>query len=158
MSDIVITANDQISPDLARLAQLLGDLAPAMAEVRARIFLPMAAQARAQAPAKSGNLRQSIKSWSKNNAAGLGIYEGPDNLGRAKAALLLKGAQAHKFKKRESYQVKLGRAIYTRENPGSPWGRIKKRSFFPGRNAFMGESMRIELVIAEFLRNAVEGQ
>lgn len=161
MNNLIITALDHMSPNLAHLAQALRDTRPAMTQIREEIFRPLVGATREQTPFRSGNLRQSIQSWVKKNgkATGMGIYHGPDNLGYAKASLLLKGRKAHTHKKKEKFR-RLSRKgnEFEYENPGSPWGDIKKRKFFPTKNNLMAQTPRIEQIIAEYLRTAAEGQ
>lgn len=157
MSNIIITAQDHISPNLARIAQALRDMRPAMTRVKQEIFRPLAAASQAQAPFKTGELRQAITPWSGKFSAGISIRR--RGLVIPKAALLLKGSAAHKFKKRAKYRVRSRKGnIFERRNVGSPWGRVRRRRFFPARNELMGQTPRIEQIIAEYLRTAAEGQ
>lgn len=161
MSRIVISAIDRISPDLARLAQALRDMRPAMRRIEREIFRPLAETAWMQGGVQSrtGELRRAVTPWSGKRTAGVTIRRG-SGLAIPKAALLQKGAKAHKFRKRAKYTVFHPRTNrpFARKNPGSPWGRVRKRAFFPTRQELMGKTSRIELILAEFLRQNAGGQ
>lgn len=157
MSNLVITALDHMSPNLAHLAQALHDMRPALKRIEREIFRPLAETARAQAPFRTGELRQAITPWSGKFSAGLSIRR--RGLVIPKAALLLKGSAAHKFKKRAKYRVRSRKGnVFERRNTGSPWGRVRRRRFFPTRNELMGQVPRIEQIISAYLRTASEGQ
>ena len=162
MSNLIITAIDRMSPDLARLAQALRDMRPALKRIEREIFRPMANAARAQAPFKTGELAWAIQPWSgkkpKARRAGLSVKHGRGTA-VPKAALLLRGAKKHKYKKQDEYDVRSRKGnVFSRKNLGSPWGRVRKRKFFPGKQDLMNKSSRIELIIAEYLRRAAGGQ
>ena len=161
MSRIVISANDHMSPDLARLAQALRDMKPALKRIEREILRPLAETAWMQGGVQSrtGELRQAITPWSGKRQAGVTIRRG-SGLAIPKAGLLMKGAKKHKFKKRAKYTVFHPRTNrpFARKNLGSPWGRVRKRAFFPTRQELMGKTNRIELILAEFLRRSAEGQ
>lgn len=162
MSRIVISAIDRMSPDLARLAQALRDMRPAMRRIEREIFRPLAETAWMQGGVQSrtGELRRAVTPWSGKFSAGVTIRRRSGGKVIPKAALLQKGAKKHKYKKRARYTVFHPRTNrpFARTNPGSPWGRVKKRAFFPTRQDLMGKTSRIELVIAEYLRRTAGGQ
>ena len=162
MSRIVISANDQMSPDLARLAQALRDRRPALKRIEREVFRPLADAARAKAPFKTGELRGAIQPWSgtkpKARQAGVSVKV-KHGLAIPKAALLLRGAKKHKYKKRDTYKVRSKKGNeFDRKNVGSPWGRVRKRPFFPGKQELMAQTSRIELILAEFFARAAGGQ
>ena len=151
-----VTVKDEATKKLRRLLRVARNLAPAMRQIERRILMvPIAgAWQRSGLRARSGELRRAVQAWSGRRSAGLSLRI--VGLARAKARTHTFGAHKQQWhgrgKNRASYAVtgKSG-AKFQRRNPGSPWGAIPARPFFPDTSRLTAQKDRMGEIITKFI-------
>ena len=154
-----ITVKNDATKRLRKLLRVARNLAPAMRQIERRVLMvPIAgAWQRSGLRARSHELRKAVQAWSGRRSAGLSLRS---KRGRD---LVLPKAYTHTFGAhkqqwhgkgafKSEYPVfrKSGRA-FMRKNPGSPWGAIPARPFFPDTGRFTAQRDRMGEIITKFI-------
>lgn len=153
-----ITVKNDATKRLRKLLRVARNLAPAMRQIERRVLMvPIAgAWQRSGLRARSHELRKAVQAWSGRRSAGLSLRS---KRGRD---LVLPKAYTHTFgahkqqwhgkgKNRASYKVTRGGSTFDRKNPGSPWGAIPARPFFPDTGRFTAQRDRMGEIITRFI-------
>lgn len=137
-----VEVRDFMSPELRKLAKKTRDLRPAMKKIETFVMSPLRVKAWAASglESHSGDLRDSVETWSGKKSAGIAVH--PPS-GRStvmpKAVVHTEGRRRRAHSRKTRYTVgghrRGGTSVsrYTRRNTGSPWGDIKARGFIPTR-------------------------
>jgi hypothetical protein len=157
---LTITLTDTATAQLDRLGGRMADLSPVMRRIEREMFAPSIGPAWAKSGLKSrsGELRKAATAWHGKVSAGVTLRtrKGRD-LVLAKASTHLQGRKKQAFKKKDFIKVaghtRMGRPVqpFSRKNPGSPWGRISKRPFFPVESQFAIQLATIKNMIATYI-------
>lgn len=151
-----VTVNENVTKKLRRLLRIARNLAPAMRRIERRILMAPIAGAwqRSGLRARSHELRRAVQAWSGKRSAGLSLRN--VGLARAKARTHTYGAHKQQWHGRGAFKTeypvfrKSGRA-FMRKNPGSPWGAIPARPFFPDTSRFTAQKDRMAEIIGKFI-------
>ena len=148
-----IRVRDGITPDLARLMRAVRNMRPAMERVRRGVLDPMIPEfwSASGLRSRSGELRRAVTTRALSKSAKILVNVKGKVL--PKAVTHLRGAQARQYRKKETYKVRSKKGNeFDRTNPGSPWGAIPSRRFFPRVKDVRARQSRIVEIITRFLR------
>lgn len=153
-----VTVNENVTKKLRRLLRIARNLAPAMRQIERRILMTpiYGAWQRSGLRARSHELRRAVQAWSGKRSAGVSLRS---KRGRD---LVLPKAFTHTFgahkqqwhgrgANRASYAVTRGGTTFRRRNPGSPWGAIPARPFFPDRARYEAQRDRMADIITSYI-------
>lgn len=161
MAGIVkLTLKDGITPELERLIKRSRNLSPAMRKIELRIMSPLKRKAWAKSGLKSrsGELRDSIKTWHGKKSAGISVHTLPGkDLVIPKAITHTRGAKRGSYTKKREYKVRGYRRggvsvpEHYRRNAGTPWGNIPARPFVPDKMSGSDALRAAEIIKKELL-------
>ncbi len=134
-----INLRDSMTPALLELTKKVKDLSRPMRDIERQVMRPLKERAWKSSGLKkeSGDLRDSVKTFSGKKSAGVGLKA--QGLVAGRAVLLNQGAKKNQYRRKRKIKIRAhsrqGRAVaeHTRRNNGSPWGKIKKSQFIPSK-------------------------
>lgn len=157
--------DDNLTPELKRIAERGHDFTHVMAQIENVILKPMKSLAWSSSGlhSRSGELERAIDTWHGKSSAGITLRsKAGRDLILPKAATHTGGADKGSFGKqrKSAYKVKgyssRGRTVkaYTKRNGVFPWGDIPARKFFPEEQDLERQRPAIIAMIGEHLKHA----
>lgn len=159
MTIMTLDIRDGITPAMKRKLKRTRDMSSAMRKIETTVIRPLRSRAWSGSglESQSGELKDSVTTFHGKKSAGLSVRsKAGHDLIIPKAVTHLRGAKRYAFRKKSRARVKShhrdGAKVrsYSRRNPGSPWGRIKKRGFLPTKFS-TADIARITQTLKEYI-------